>query len=142
MAGPPSASGCRTRRRNGWSRASCARTARSRPRYDKTANRLKFDAPLPIPGKSEREETVVPNRIKGLDGGSIGPGSGNPIEKISITKPVPTGGSNSAPTTEADSVHITQSARSLQVLSQAVQDSPDIDTARVSAVQQQIESGQ
>ena len=28
------------------------------------------------------------NRIKGLDGGSIGPGSGNPIEKISVSKPV------------------------------------------------------
>ena len=39
-------------------------------------------------------------------------------------------------------MHITQSARSLQSLSQAVQDSPDVDTARVSAVQQQIESGQ
>ncbi len=84
----------------------------------------------------------MPNRIKGLDGGSIGPGSGNPIEKISITKPVATGGSSSAPAAEADSVHITQSARSLQALSQAVQDSPDVDTARVSAVQQQIESGQ
>jgi negative regulator of flagellin synthesis FlgM len=83
----------------------------------------------------------VPNRIKGMDGGSIGPGSGNPIEKISITKPVATGGSNSAPAGETDSVHITQSARSLQALSQAVQDSPDVDTARVSAVQQQIESG-
>ncbi|MGA8706804.1 MAG: flagellar biosynthesis anti-sigma factor FlgM [Steroidobacteraceae bacterium] len=82
------------------------------------------------------------NRIKGLDGGSIGPGSGNPIEKISITKPVATGGSNSAPAAETDSVHITQSARALQALSQAVQDSPEVDSARVSAVQQQIESGQ
>jgi negative regulator of flagellin synthesis FlgM len=77
-----------------------------------------------------------------MDGGSIGPGTGSPVEKISLPKPVAPGGSNSSPAGEADSVHITQSARSLQALSQAVQDTPDVDTARVSAVQQQIESGQ
>lgn len=82
------------------------------------------------------------NRIKGLDGGSIGPGNGNPIERISITKPVSTGAADSSATAESDSVHITQSARALGALSQAVQEAPEVNTARVSAVQQQLESGQ
>jgi negative regulator of flagellin synthesis FlgM len=90
----------------------------------------------------ERKETVVANRIKGLDGGSIGPGSGNPIERISTAKPVTPAGTDASPAAETDSVHITQSARALASLSQAVQDSPDVDNARVAAVQQQIESGQ
>ena len=84
----------------------------------------------------------MPNRIKGLDGGSIGPGSGNPVERISISKPVSTAGADSSPTAEGDSVHITQSARSLATLSQAVKNLPEIDNGRVAAVQQQIESGQ
>lgn len=82
------------------------------------------------------------SRIKGLDGGSIGPGSGNPIEKVSISKPVTTVGADSVPVADTDSVHITQSARSLAALAQAVHDTPEVDNARVSAVQQQIESGQ
>lgn len=84
----------------------------------------------------------MPNRIIGLDGGSIGPGSGNPVERISISKPVSAAGADSSPATEGDSVHITQSARSLATLSQAVKDSPEVDNGRVAAVQQQIESGQ
>jgi len=84
----------------------------------------------------------VANRIKGLDGGAIGPGSGNPIEKVNVSKPVTPAGAEPSPAAETDSVHITQSARALASLSQAVQDTPDIDSARVAAVQQQIESGQ
>ena len=82
------------------------------------------------------------NRIKGLDGGTIGPGSGHPVEKVSVGKPVTPAGADASPTAETDSVHITQSARSLAGLSQAVQDTPDVDSARVAAVQQQIEAGQ
>jgi negative regulator of flagellin synthesis FlgM len=85
----------------------------------------------------------VPNRIKGLDGGSIGPGSGNPVEKINVSKPVNAAGSESSPAAaEGDSVTITQSARALATLSQAVKNSPEVDNGRVAAVQQQIESGQ
>jgi negative regulator of flagellin synthesis FlgM len=83
----------------------------------------------------------VPNRIKGLDGGSIGPGSSNPIETIRISPPVNPAGTDSSSKPEADSVHITQSARSLAALSQAVQDSPDIDAGRVAAAQQAITVG-
>jgi negative regulator of flagellin synthesis FlgM len=83
----------------------------------------------------------VPNRIKGLDGGSIGPGSSNPIETIRVATPVNPAGTDSTSNTQADSVHITQSARSLTALSQAVQDTPDIDAGRVAAAQQAIVAG-
>ena len=83
----------------------------------------------------------MPNRIKGLDGGSIGPGSSNPIETIRISKPVSPAGADSSSKPDADSVHITQSARSLATLSQAVQDSPDIDSGRVAAAQQALKAG-
>lgn len=81
------------------------------------------------------------NRIKGLDGGSIGPGSSNPIETIRISTPVNPAAADSSSNTQADSVHITQSARSLAALSQAVQDTPDIDSGRVAATQQALASG-
>ena len=81
------------------------------------------------------------NRIKGLDGGSIGPGSSNPIETIRISAPVRPAGADSSSNSAADSVHITQSARSLAALSQAVQDTPDLDSGRVAAAQQALASG-
>ena len=83
----------------------------------------------------------MPNRIKGLDGGSIGPGSSNPIETIRISPSVNPAGADSSSKTQADSVHITQSARSLAALSQAVQDTPDIDSDRVAATQQALAAG-
>jgi negative regulator of flagellin synthesis FlgM len=84
----------------------------------------------------------VSNRIKGLDGGSIGPGNSNPIEKIRVSKPVNPAGTEASATSEADSVHITGAARSLAALSQAIQDTPDVDTTRVAAAQQAIDAGQ
>lgn len=84
----------------------------------------------------------MPNRINGLDGGSIGPGSGNPIERIGLSKPITPVGTETSQPTARDSVHITDSARSLAVLAQAVQDTPDVDTSRVASVQQQLDSGQ
>jgi negative regulator of flagellin synthesis FlgM len=84
----------------------------------------------------------VANRIKGLDGGSIGPGNSNPIEKIRISTAVGSAGADAASPAAVDNVHITQSARSLAALSQAVSETPDIDAGRVASVQQQIDSGQ
>jgi negative regulator of flagellin synthesis FlgM len=83
----------------------------------------------------------VPNRIKGMDGGSIGPGSGNPIETIRISTPVNPAGADSSSNPPVDSVHITQSARSMAALSQAVHDTPDIDSGRVAAAQQALAAG-
>jgi negative regulator of flagellin synthesis FlgM len=84
----------------------------------------------------------VPNRIKGMDGGSIGPDSSNPIEKIRVSTPVNSGSSGaSASTPRSDSVHITNSARTMASLSEAVSSSPDVDTNRVAALQQAIAAG-
>ena len=84
------------------------------------------------------------NRIKGLDGGSIGTGSSNPVEPIrgSTAVKTATAGPGSSSSSQADSVHITDSARALASLSQAVSNTPDIDTGRVAAVQQALDAGQ
>ena len=85
----------------------------------------------------------MPNSIKGLDGGSIGPDTSNPVEKIRSGTPVgtPTTGTSSNAPTDL-SVHITSSARVLASLSQAVNSTPDINSSRVAALQQAIASGQ
>jgi negative regulator of flagellin synthesis FlgM len=84
----------------------------------------------------------VPNRIKGMDGGSIGPDNSNPIEKIRVSTPVSSGSSGSTASAPAsDSVHITGPARTLASLSQAVSESPDVDVNRVAALQQSISNG-
>ena len=82
------------------------------------------------------------NQIKGLDGGSIGSDGSNPIEKVRVSTPVNSDGSStpqSAP--RSDSVHITQSARELNSLSEAVNDAPDVDANRVATLQQALSSG-
>ncbi len=85
----------------------------------------------------------MPNTIKGLSGGSIGPDTSNPVEKVRGGTPVgtPTAGASSSPAADS-SVHITSSARLLASLSQAVNSTPDINSSRVAAVQQAIASGQ
>lgn len=83
------------------------------------------------------------NRIKELDGLSVGPGSGGPIESVrsATTVSSSTSGSSSG-LGNSDSVQITSHARLLTSLSQAVQNAPEVDAARVSRLQQAIETGQ
>jgi negative regulator of flagellin synthesis FlgM len=84
----------------------------------------------------------VASRIKGLDGGSIGPDNSNPIEKVRVSNPVSAGSSGATNSTaRSDSVSITESARTLASLSQAVNDAPEVDMNRVSAVQQALATG-
>jgi negative regulator of flagellin synthesis FlgM len=84
----------------------------------------------------------VASRIKGLDGGSIGSDSSNPVEKVRVSTPVNSGSSGaSASTPRSDSVHITDSARALSSLSQTVSETPDVDMNRVAAVQQALAAG-
>jgi negative regulator of flagellin synthesis FlgM len=85
----------------------------------------------------------VANRIKELGGLSVSSGSGSPVEGIRSGNPLQSGttGSSATPTT-ADSVEITPYARVLTDLSQALQNSPDIDAARVTHFQQAIDAGQ
>jgi negative regulator of flagellin synthesis FlgM len=83
----------------------------------------------------------VAERIKGLDSSSVGAGSsGSPIEQIRASTALST--ATSAPQPSVDSVNITDSARRLFALAQAVQDSPDVDTERVAELQQAIGNGQ
>lgn len=82
------------------------------------------------------------NRIKGLDGGSIGPDSSNPIERVRVSTPVnPATAEASSTVPQGDSVHVSESARALASLSQAVTETPDINLGRVAAVQQAITTG-
>ena len=81
------------------------------------------------------------DRIKGLDSSSVGAGgSGGAIEQIRASSALST--ATSAPQPSVDSVNITDSARRLFALAQAVQDAPDVDTARVAELQQAIGNGQ
>jgi negative regulator of flagellin synthesis FlgM len=83
----------------------------------------------------------VADRIKGLDSSSVGAGgSGGAIEQIRASSALST--ATSAPQPSVDSVNITDSARRLFALAQAVQDAPDVDTARVAELQQAIGNGQ
>ena len=83
------------------------------------------------------------NRIKELDGLSVGPGSGGPVEGIRpAAAPSSTTAGSSSALGNSDSVQITPHARLLTSLSQAVQNAPEIDAARVSRLQQAIEAGQ
>jgi len=85
----------------------------------------------------------VANRINQLDGGSVSSGSGGAVESILPAKPVGSaaGGSSGSAAAAPDSVNITASGRALAALSQAVQDTPEVDGARVSTLQQAIASG-
>jgi negative regulator of flagellin synthesis FlgM len=84
----------------------------------------------------------VAGRIKDVDGGSIGAGGGS-LEPVRGGKPVgsATSGSGSDAGPGVDSVHITDSARALAALSQAIQAAPDTDAGRVATLQQAIANG-
>lgn len=81
------------------------------------------------------------SRIKDVDSGSVGTGGG-PLEPIRGSKPVGSATAGTGePSSSPDSVHITASARALAALSQAVQNTPDVDAARVATLQQAIGAG-
>jgi negative regulator of flagellin synthesis FlgM len=83
----------------------------------------------------------VADRIKGLDSNSLGAsGSGSPIEQIRASSALST--ATSAPQPGVDSVNITDSARRMFALAQAVQDTPEVDAQRVDALQQAVGNGQ
>ncbi len=87
----------------------------------------------------------MPTRIKQLDAGSVGTGTGSgPLEGVRPPKAVDsaTAGSSGAAAPSLDSVHITESGRALAALSQAVQEAPEVDATRVATLQQSIASGQ
>lgn len=83
------------------------------------------------------------NRIKELNGLSVGLGGGSPLESIRPSNPAGSATTGDSPSPAgAGSVEITAGARLLASLSQAVQNVPEVDPARVSTLQQAIASGQ
>ena len=85
----------------------------------------------------------MPNRINQLDGRAVSTGNGGAVESIPPARPVGSaaGGASGGAGPAPDSVHITASGRALAALSQAVQEAPEVDAARVSTLQQSIGSG-
>jgi negative regulator of flagellin synthesis FlgM len=84
----------------------------------------------------------VTNRIKGLDGGSIGSDSSNPVDRVRVSTPVNSStAEGSSATAQGDSVHVSSTARSMTALSQAVADTPEVNMARVSSIEQAIATG-
>ncbi len=82
------------------------------------------------------------NRIAELESGSLGAAGGSPLEPVRPTSPA--GSTTASPDSSgnsADQVHITGSARALAALSQAVQQTPEIDHARVNSIQRALDSG-
>lgn len=86
------------------------------------------------------------SKISQIDGGAINSGTHSAVDGVAPAKPVGSGTAgpgNTDPsgTGSSDSVSITVSGRALAALSQAVQDSPDINSSRVATLQQEITSG-
>lgn len=83
------------------------------------------------------------NRISELGSGSVSSGTGSAVEGVQPAKPVGSaaGGSSTPSGASPDRVHITDSARAIATLAQAVEDTPEVDGPRVSNLQQAIASG-
>jgi flagellar biosynthesis anti-sigma factor FlgM len=82
----------------------------------------------------------VAMRIKGTDSGPVDNGGTHAVERVRRATPV---AADAAPAQSGShSVHITDSARQLAGLEQAVREVPEVDTQRVATLQQSIENGQ
>ena len=79
-------------------------------------------------------------RIKGTDSSPVESGGTRAVEGVRRSTPVTSG--DKPAQSGADSVHITDSARQLASLEQAIREVPEVDTQRVAVLQQSIERGQ
>lgn len=79
-------------------------------------------------------------RIKGTDSQAIGASRSQPVERVKRTTVVTSGQQGDAAAT--DSVQITTAARQLSSLAQVISETPDINSAKVEALQQSIGQGQ
>jgi negative regulator of flagellin synthesis FlgM len=82
----------------------------------------------------------VTTRIKGTDSQAVEAGSNRQVERVRRTAATPA--ASSAPGQTAESVQITDAARQMNSLSQAIGAVPEVDTQRVSALAQSIDQGQ
>ena len=80
------------------------------------------------------------NRIERGDASAVDTGTSRTVERLRPTAPV--GATTAAPAAaQADSVSITDTARRLAALQEAVARMPEIDAGRVAAFSQAIEQG-
>jgi negative regulator of flagellin synthesis FlgM len=81
------------------------------------------------------------NRIKGSDPSTVDTGVSRAIERARPAAPAGSA-TTAAATAPADSVSITETARRLAALQDAVASMPEVDAGRVAALSQAIEQGQ
>ncbi len=83
----------------------------------------------------------MPNRIERSDASAVESGASRAVERLRPAAPV--GTTTSTPTAnQTDSVSITDTARRLAALQEAVAGMPEIDAGRVAALSQAIDQGQ
>jgi negative regulator of flagellin synthesis FlgM len=82
----------------------------------------------------------VAMRIKGTDSSPVDSGGTRAVERV--RRSTAASPANTPAQSGADSVHITDSARQLAGLQQAIHELPEIDTQRVETLQQSIDRGQ
>ena len=82
----------------------------------------------------------MPSRIKGTDTSAVETGKSRVIGGVRRSASV-TGNSSAAPTTSADSVSITDTARRLAALQEHIASLPEVDAQRVTELRQAIEQG-
>jgi negative regulator of flagellin synthesis FlgM len=83
------------------------------------------------------QEQKVTNRIRGPEGNPVDTNSARGVERVraaASTRPVA-----HVDQPGGDSVHITATAHAVLALQEAIAEVPDMDTARVSQLQQRIE---
>jgi flagellar biosynthesis anti-sigma factor FlgM len=79
--------------------------------------------------------------IQGMDAGPVGSGTTPAVEPARHGKPVPSGTTPGTPTPPADHVKITDAARLLAALQDAVATAPDMDMKRVEHLRLSIARG-
>ncbi|MFT3907063.1 MAG: flagellar biosynthesis anti-sigma factor FlgM [Steroidobacteraceae bacterium] len=78
-------------------------------------------------------------RIKGTESQPVGTGSSQPVARVKRSQSATTGAQTGAQS--SDSVQITNTARQLSSLAQAISDAPDVNTSKVESLQQSIGNG-
>jgi negative regulator of flagellin synthesis FlgM len=84
----------------------------------------------------------VTNRIKGSDPSTVDASTSRSVERLRGSAPVGTAAASVNKQIEGDSVSITDAARRLAALQEAVASMPEVDAGRVAAISQAIEQGQ
>jgi negative regulator of flagellin synthesis FlgM len=83
----------------------------------------------------------VTDKIEGASSGPIDAGASRPVESVRPKPAVSSSSSESQASSTSDTVTVSSTARNLTSLQQVINDTPDIDTNRVSTIQQALSSG-